>query len=101
MLSAIRDMLIILVCARLLGRPLLAVWCCFWYSARPWWMYEAECHYAPMTYVQHLALNARYALVWLLGLETDADSEFEAATNRPSAPYRGPQSAPPGRKDDS
>jgi hypothetical protein len=80
-IATVRDVLLILVCLRALGRPLKAVWCCVWFSVRPWWMYERECHHAPMSYWRHLALNARYACVWLLGMETEEDREFERTTN--------------------
>ena len=60
---------------------LRAIWCSLSYGVRPWWMYEDECHYAPMTYRQHLRLNLSYAWSWITFRETKADRAFEREVN--------------------
>jgi hypothetical protein len=58
-----------------------AIWCCLWFGIRPWWMYEDECHYAPMSYGEHLRMNLASAGRWLTFRETTGDIEFEEAVN--------------------
>jgi hypothetical protein len=51
------------------------------YGLRPWWMYESESHYAPMSYRQHLAMNLGVIWRWSTGRETEDDRHFERAVN--------------------
>lgn len=58
-----------------------AIWCCLWFGLRPWWLYEDECHYSPMSYREHLKLNLSYAWIWLRFRETEGDRAFEREVN--------------------
>ena len=60
---------------------LRAIILALWHGLAPWWLYESECHYAPMSYREHLACNLRYALRWARGAQTFGDMRFELATN--------------------
>lgn len=57
-----------------------AVFCCLWFGVLPWWVYEAKPHY-DCGYWAHLWLNLRYAWVWITGMETPEDDEFERTVN--------------------
>lgn len=48
------------------------------YGLLPWRLYEDECHYEPMGYFAHLALNLALALRWATWSETADDRRFEA-----------------------
>jgi hypothetical protein len=58
-----------------------ALWCAFWFSVRPWWMYEDECHHHPWGYWRHLAFNLVYATRWLRPRVAFGDLRFELRTN--------------------
>ena len=71
-------------CVRYLARlsvRLRAVWCCMWFGLMPWQLYERQCHYVGLSYIQHVMLNVELAVIWLTGKELSSDWEFENKTN--------------------
>lgn len=59
-----------------------ATGCALYFGIVPYWVYEAQCHYAPMSYLEHLSLNIGYAWRWLTFRESPGDVEFERTENR-------------------
>lgn len=58
-----------------------AICCALSYGLRPWRMYERRCHYAPMTYGEHLRMNLAYVWRWITRRETAEDVAFEREVN--------------------
>ena len=57
-----------------------AIFCCFYFSLMPWWIYEKKKHY-DTHYLKHIKLNLSQIKVWLLKQETQEDIDFERETN--------------------
>ncbi len=66
---------------RLKFRP-LAIFYCLFYGILPWFLYEKECHYKGMSYLEHLIMNLDVIRDWLYGNPTIADIKFEIKINR-------------------
>jgi len=46
----------------------------------PYWLYEKEKHY-DCSYIEHLAINLRYAWRWITFTELKSDVSFEKSSN--------------------
>jgi hypothetical protein len=62
-----------------------AIACALFYGLAPWRLYERACHYSPMSYRAHLAMNLGYAWIWLTGRESAEDRAFELEVNARSS----------------
>lgn len=65
---------------RLMFRP-RAILCCLYYGLLPWRVYESRCHYAPMSYAAHAAMNLRYCLNYLRPRVDFGSRRFEIRVN--------------------
>jgi len=52
-----------------------------YFGVMPYWVYEQVKHY-DCSYLQHLAINVRYAWRWITYQEDESDREFELKTNK-------------------
>lgn len=57
-----------------------AIYYCLKFGVLPWWCYERRRHYT-CSYLDHLALNLRYAWRWITFQETAEDITFERQVN--------------------
>lgn len=60
---------------------LRAIGYALWFAFAPWWWYEREPHYAPMSYCEHAAMNLKHGWRWATWRESDDDREFEREVN--------------------
>lgn len=58
-----------------------AIVCAIFYGITPFWFYEDEPHYAPISYFSHLSMNIVYGLRWLTFHEGPEDRQFEREVN--------------------
>jgi hypothetical protein len=61
-------------------RRIQAIWFCFWYGIRPWWMYEKTKHHRG-TYFDHLIANINYAKSWIRNKDDASDRGYESVVN--------------------
>jgi hypothetical protein len=57
-----------------------AIYKCVVHGLLPYWMYEKQKHYT-CSYLEHLAINIKYAWRWATFSETESDINFEKTTN--------------------